>query len=80
VELISNKVPDGGACSVYRCGPLIDLCKGPHVPDTGRIKAFEVLEPLLYSRKYNERYRYRYKNKYRYKSTYMYNYWYWQRS
>jgi threonyl-tRNA synthetase len=42
VELISNKVPDGSSCSIYRCGPLIDLCKGPHVPDTGRIKAFEV--------------------------------------
>ncbi|HLD77989.1 MAG TPA: threonine--tRNA ligase, partial [archaeon] len=24
-----------------RCGPLIDLCKGPHVPSSGVIKAFE---------------------------------------
>ncbi len=41
-ELISGKVPEGGTCSVYRVGPLIDLCKGPHVPDTSRIKAFSV--------------------------------------
>jgi threonyl-tRNA synthetase len=25
--------------TVYRCGPLIDLCRGPHVRHTGRIKA-----------------------------------------
>jgi threonyl-tRNA synthetase len=42
VQLISQKVPDGDTCTAYRCGPLIDLCKGPHVPDTGRIKAFSV--------------------------------------
>lgn len=28
--------------TVYRCGPLIDLCRGPHVRDTGKIKAFHV--------------------------------------
>jgi threonyl-tRNA synthetase len=27
---------------VYRCGPLIDLCYGPHIPHTGRIKALKV--------------------------------------
>lgn len=27
---------------MYRCGPLIDLCLGPHVPNTNRIKAFQV--------------------------------------
>jgi hypothetical protein len=27
---------------VYRCGTLVDLCRGPHVIDTGRIKAFAV--------------------------------------
>jgi threonyl-tRNA synthetase len=36
VQLISAKVPDGENCTAYRCGPLIDLCRGPHVPDTGR--------------------------------------------
>lgn len=44
VEIISSKVPDGGFASAYRCGPLIDLCKGPHVPDTGKIKAFSVFK------------------------------------
>jgi len=28
--------------TVYRCGPLIDLCRGPHVKDTGKIKAVAV--------------------------------------
>ena len=31
VEIIRSKVPDGADCTAYRCGPLIDLCKGPHV-------------------------------------------------
>lgn len=26
--------------TVYRCGPLIDLCRGPHVRHTGKIKSF----------------------------------------
>ena len=25
-----------------RCGPLIDLCRGPHVRHTGKIKAMQV--------------------------------------
>ncbi|KAI8803912.1 hypothetical protein BJ742DRAFT_872276 [Cladochytrium replicatum] len=41
-RFINDKVPDGTSSTVYRCGPLIDLCKGPHVPHTGRIKAFKV--------------------------------------
>ncbi|KAK3731629.1 hypothetical protein QZH41_015885, partial [Actinostola sp. cb2023] len=28
--------------TVYRCGPLIDLCRGPHVRHTGKIKAISV--------------------------------------
>lgn len=28
--------------TVYRCGPLIDLCRGPHVRHTGKIKAMKV--------------------------------------
>uniref|UniRef100_A0A672ZB31 threonine--tRNA ligase n=1 Tax=Sphaeramia orbicularis TaxID=375764 RepID=A0A672ZB31_9TELE len=28
--------------TVYRCGPLIDLCRGPHVRHTGKIKALKV--------------------------------------
>lgn len=40
VQLISNKIPDGALTSAYRCGNLIDLCRGPHVPSTDRIKSF----------------------------------------
>ncbi|XP_019875197.1 threonine--tRNA ligase 1, cytoplasmic isoform X1 [Aethina tumida] len=28
--------------TVYRCGPLVDLCRGPHVRHTGKIKALKV--------------------------------------
>lgn len=44
VTLIQRKVPDGTSTTVYRCGPLIDLCLGPHIPTTGRIKAFKVIK------------------------------------
>jgi len=43
-HIIKDKIPDGTSTTVYRCGPLIDLCRGPHVPHTGRIKAFEVMK------------------------------------
>ncbi|CCF56422.1 hypothetical protein KAFR_0B01230 [Kazachstania africana CBS 2517] len=42
--LVQTKIPDGGATTVYRCGKLIDLCVGPHIPHTGRIKAFKLLK------------------------------------
>ena len=44
VALISTKIPDGGYTTAYRCGPLIDLCRGPHVPTTAAIKAFDVVK------------------------------------
>jgi len=28
--------------TAYRCGPLIDLCRGPHIRNTGKVKAFQV--------------------------------------
>jgi threonyl-tRNA synthetase len=43
-HIIKDKIPDGTSTTVYRCGPLIDLCRGPHVPNTGRIKAFQVMK------------------------------------
>ena len=43
-HFIKEKVPDGTSTTVYRCGPLIDLCRGPHVPNTGRIKAFQIMK------------------------------------
>ena len=44
IKFISDKIPDGTSTTVYRCGPLIDLCVGPHIPHSGRIKAFKVLK------------------------------------
>lgn len=34
---------DDEVITVYRDGPFLDLCKGPHVPATGRIKHFKLL-------------------------------------
>mmetsp|Transcript_9565 Transcript_9565/g.14260 ORF Transcript_9565/g.14260 Transcript_9565/m.14260 type:complete len:804 (-) Transcript_9565:1105-3516(-) len=39
-QIIKTKVPEGSRTTVYKCGDLIDLCRGPHLPHTGRIKAF----------------------------------------
>src|SRR3954447_7263438 len=41
VELIEDLVRDEGVetVSLYRNGPFEDLCRGPHAPSTGRIKA-----------------------------------------
>ncbi|EGF83910.1 hypothetical protein BATDEDRAFT_18299 [Batrachochytrium dendrobatidis JAM81] len=42
VHIIKDKIPDNTSTTVYRCGPLIDLCYGPHIPNTNRIKALKV--------------------------------------
>ncbi|MBO4989244.1 MAG: threonine--tRNA ligase [Clostridia bacterium] len=41
VELI-NDLPEGETISFYKQGNFIDLCKGPHLPSTGKIKAFKL--------------------------------------
>ena len=41
-QLIQAKIPDNGFTSAYRCGDLIDLCTGPHVPGANFIKGFKV--------------------------------------
>ncbi|KAI9676919.1 MAG: threonyl-tRNA synthetase [Caeruleum heppii] len=43
-HFINDRVKDGESTTVYRCGDLIDLCRGPHVPSTGRIKAFQIMK------------------------------------
>jgi len=45
VELIRDLVADDHieSVSLYRNGPFVDLCRGPHAPSTGRIKAFKLL-------------------------------------
>ena len=44
VELIEDLVRDQGVekVSLYRNGPFVDLCRGPHGPSTGRIEAFKL--------------------------------------
>jgi threonyl-tRNA synthetase len=44
VELIEDLIRDEGTetVSLYRNGPFLDLCRGPHGPSTGRIKAFKL--------------------------------------
>ncbi len=39
---IIDDLPEGEVISVYRQGDFIDLCRGPHVPSTGRLKAFKL--------------------------------------
>jgi threonyl-tRNA synthetase len=44
VELIEDLVRDENVrtVSLYRNGPFEDLCRGPHAPSTGRIKAYKL--------------------------------------
>jgi threonyl-tRNA synthetase len=48
VELIEDLVRDADPAhpveivSLYRNGPFTDLCRGPHAPSTGRVKAFKL--------------------------------------
>ncbi len=44
VELIEDLIRDQGVetVSLYTNGPFTDLCRGPHAPSTGRIKAFKL--------------------------------------
>lgn len=42
--IIKDKIKDGEFTTVYRNGPLIDLCRGPHVPNTGRIETFAIMK------------------------------------
>ncbi len=42
VELIRD-LPEDIAISVYRTGEFVDLCAGPHLPSTGRVRAFKLL-------------------------------------
>ncbi|MGB1188999.1 MAG: threonine--tRNA ligase [Pseudomonadales bacterium] len=41
VEILQS-IPSGEDLSFYQQGDFVDLCRGPHVPDTGKIKAFKL--------------------------------------
>lgn len=43
VELIRDLPADISVVSIYKDGKYIDLCRGPHIPSTGKIKAFKLL-------------------------------------
>lgn len=43
VELINDLPEEVKTVSLYTQGGFIDLCRGPHVPSTGMIKAFKLL-------------------------------------
>ncbi|MDR1529115.1 MAG: threonine--tRNA ligase [Burkholderiales bacterium] len=42
-EIIAS-IPSNEAISLYREGSFIDLCRGPHVPSTGKIKIFKLMK------------------------------------
>ena len=39
---IIASIPAGEAISLYQQGDFVDLCRGPHVPNTGKLKAFKL--------------------------------------
>lgn len=41
---IIEDIPQGEQISLYRQGEFIDLCRGPHVPSTGKLKAFKLMK------------------------------------
>jgi threonyl-tRNA synthetase len=43
MHYIKNLLPPEGS-TVYRCGTLVDLCLGPHIQNTQKIKAFEIMK------------------------------------
>ncbi len=43
VQLIED-LPEGEEISFYKQGAFTDLCRGPHLPSTGKIKAFKLTQ------------------------------------
>ena len=41
---IIESIPKGEQISLYREGDFVDLCRGPHVPSTGRLKVFKLMK------------------------------------
>lgn len=41
VELI-KELPEGEVISFYKQGEFVDLCRGPHLPSTGKVKAIKL--------------------------------------
>jgi threonyl-tRNA synthetase len=43
VHFVEKFTKPGEEISLYRNGKFVDFCRGPHVPSTGRVKAFKVM-------------------------------------
>ncbi|MDV3241598.1 MAG: threonine--tRNA ligase, partial [Methylocaldum sp.] len=41
---IIEAIPQGEQISLYSQGDFTDLCRGPHVPDTGKLRAFKLMK------------------------------------
>ncbi len=41
---IIGSIPAGEDVSLYREGDFVDLCRGPHVPSTGKLKVFKLMK------------------------------------
>lgn len=41
---IIESIPENEVLSLYREGKFTDLCRGPHVPSTGKLKAFKLMK------------------------------------
>ena len=41
---IIQSIPENEVLSLYREGEFTDLCRGPHVPSTGKLKAFKLMK------------------------------------
>lgn len=39
---LAEEIPDDDVISCYKQGAFVDLCRGPHLPSTGKIKAFKL--------------------------------------
>ncbi|MBX6391929.1 MAG: threonine--tRNA ligase [Burkholderiales bacterium] len=42
-EIIAS-IPEGEEITLYREGDFVDLCRGPHVPSTGKLKVFKLMK------------------------------------
>lgn len=44
LHYIDGKIGNGETSTVYRNGTLVDLCQGPHIQNTQKIKAFKIMK------------------------------------
>lgn len=49
-----NNLVEGESSTVYRCGTLVDLCRGPHIQNTGKIKAMKIMQVSSFSSPNND--------------------------